>query len=83
MEYVGACCGVAAIIFLIIFLYNLSTRRGDWKVAFVAGASFLLTMCLAVDIGIWYNKINTAGVSESTVDLVVEHTSVIRKKLVL
>ena len=38
-------------------------------------------MYMTTDIGIWYNKINTAGVLESTVNLVVEHTSVSKKEV--
>lgn len=80
MGYFGACCGIAAVVFLIVFLYSLGSKKGDPRIAFATGASFLLTMCLTADVGVWYNKINTAGVSESTVDLVVEHTSVSKKE---
>lgn len=81
MGYFGAFCGIAAIIFLIIFIYSLGTKKGNGIVAFAAGAGFLLTMYIAIDIGVWYSKINTAGVSESTVDLVVEHTCVSKKEV--
>lgn len=75
MGYFGAFCGVISIIWLIIFFSQLVSKSRDYKLMAMAGMGFLLMMYITVNIGIWYNQINTAGISESTVDLVTEYTS--------